>query len=135
METPHIKCASWCWPFKDSLHFLRIHFPPSFETTKPRYTNSCYMNIHFFRFINSFSSFKHYSISLTCSTCFVLLLLKISISSKYTTTNLPKNGFKTSFINLMNVLGALVNLEWNYQPFKNPSFILNVAIHSSPSLI
>jgi hypothetical protein len=118
-----------------AFNFSGFIFNPSFETTKPRYTNSRYMNVHFFRLINSFSSFKRCNIALTCSKCYVLFLLKISISSKYTTMNLPKNGFKTSFIILMNVLGALVNLNDITNHSNSPYFVLNVIIHSSPSLI
>jgi len=57
------------------------------------------------------------------------------MSSKYTTTNLPKNSLKTWFINLIKVLGALVSPEGITRHSYEPYLILNAVFHSSPSLI
>ena len=44
-------------------------------------------------------------------------------------------SFRTSFINLMKVLGAFVKLNGMTSHSYSPSFILNVVFYSSPSLI
>ena len=135
MKYPHIECVSRCWLVENSLHFLRSFFSTSFKMKIPRYTNSHYINVHFLRFMSNFSCSKSCNATLTCSICLNLILVKISMSSKYTTTNLPKNGFKTSFINLMNVFSELVNMNDITNHSNSPCLILNAVFHSSPSLI
>ena len=105
-------------------------FNPSLETTNPKYTSYFCRNVHFFRFISIFSSFNHCNTALICLKCFPLLFLKINMSTRYTTTNLPKNGFTTSFITHMNVLRELVNPNGITNHSNNQSLVLNVfSIH------
>ncbi|CAJ2661906.1 unnamed protein product [Trifolium pratense] len=58
-------------------------------------------------------------------------LLYIRISSKYTTTNLPKISLKTWFISLMKVLGALVSPNDITNHSYKPYFVLKAVFHSS----
>jgi hypothetical protein len=53
----------------------------------------------------------------------------------YTATNLPMKDRKTSFINLMKVLGALINPKGMTIHSYKPNLVLNVVFHSSPSFI
>src|SRR5688572_9175790 len=55
------------------------------------------------------------------------------MSSKYTTTNFPMKARKTSFINLMKVLGALVNTKGMTNHSYKPNLVLKVVFHSSPN--
>jgi len=57
------------------------------------------------------------------------------ISSKYTTTNFPKNSLRTWCMSLMNVLGALVKPKGMTNHSYNPNLVLKEFFHSSPSLI
>ena len=57
------------------------------------------------------------------------------MSSRYTTTNLTKNGFNTLCISLMNVLGSLINPNGITSHSYNSSFVLKIVFHSLPSLI
>ena len=80
------------------------------------------MEDDFFRFINNFSCCNLLITRVKCLKCSFSVLLKINISSRYTITNLPMKYFKTSFINLMKVLGSFVKtnegfFEWFVMPF------------------
>ena len=57
---------------------------------------------------------------------------KVKAILEWTTTNFPKNGFKASFMSLINVLGALVKQNGMTIHSNNPFFVLNVVFHSSP---
>jgi len=57
------------------------------------------------------------------------------MSSKYTTTNFPKNSLRTWCTSLMNVLGALVKPKGMTNHSYNPNLVLIEVFDSSPSLI
>ena len=105
------------------------------EIMNPKYTNSFCMKEHFYRFTSGFSWLKLYKTCRLCDKCSHIVLLKISMSSKYTKITFPQNTFITSFIILMNVLGTLVGPNCTTSHSCNPSFILKVVFHSSPYLI
>jgi hypothetical protein len=67
-----------------------------------------FMNEDFFMFINNFSYCSFCITVAKCFRCPATILLKTSMSYKYTMKNFPMNSLRTSFINLMKVLGAFV---------------------------
>ena len=83
---------------------------------------SVFIKEDFFRFINNFSCCSLHITSVRCLKFSSLVLLKINISSIYTTTNLPMKSFSISLINLIKVLEAFVNTngvlyKWFVIPF------------------
>jgi hypothetical protein len=118
-----------------SLTFSGSIFNSFEEITKPKYMSSFFIKELFFRFFNNFYSCNFSITDVICLKCSPFVLLKISMSSRYTMKNLPMKSFNTSFINLINLLGAFVNPNGMTNHSNNPSFILNVVFHSSPSLI
>jgi hypothetical protein len=118
-----------------ALTFFGSVFNSFEEITKPKYMSSFFIKELFFIF---FSNFFCYNFSITdvrCLKCSPFVLLKISMSSRYTMENFPMKYFTTSFINLINLLSAFVNPNGMTNHSNNPSFVLNVVFHSSPSLI
>jgi hypothetical protein len=105
------------------------------EITKPKYMSSVFIKELFFKFINNFSCCNFLITNVKCFKCSSSVLLKTNISSSYTMENLPMKSFSTSFINLINLLGAFVNPNGMTSHSYKPSFVLNVVFHSSPSLI
>jgi hypothetical protein len=108
----------------------------SFEDiTKPKYMSYVFIKEIFFRFISNFSCCNLLIIDVKWFNCSPYVLMKISMSSRCTMINFPMNYFNTSFINLINVLGAFVNTNGMTNQSNKPSFVLNYVFHSSPSLI
>ena len=93
------------------------------------------IKVIFFRFINNFSCCNFSITDVRCLKCSLFVLLKISMSSIYTMTNLPMKYFNTSFTNLINVLHAFVNPNGMTHHLNKPSFVLNFVFHSCPSLV
>jgi hypothetical protein len=78
-----------------------------------------------------------FSISKTwrrCSKCTATDLLKMSISSKYTTMNLQRNSRSACVVTHINVLAALVRPNGMPNHSYSPSFVLKSVFHSSPGL-
>ena len=67
--------------------------------------------------------------------CSSQLLLKIKMSSKYTTSNELVNGRKMSSISLMKVAKAFVNLKGITNHLKRPSLALKAVFHTSEGSI
>ena len=65
---------------------------------------------------------------LRCLECSSSVLLNTNMSSKYTTTNFLRNGLNTSFISLMNVLGAFEKLNWDDFPLVEPNLGLKYGL-------
>ena len=112
--------------------------PSSTLLLKPQIPNKSTLssrNYTFFIFISNFSFSRVFNTILRCLKGSSLLSLKIKISSRYTITNFPFYSFKTSFINLIKVLGALVSPNGITNHSYNPFLFLNAVFHSSPYLI
>jgi hypothetical protein len=62
--------------------------------------------------------------------CSSQVLLKMRISSRYTTTKELVKGLNTSSINLMKVVGAFVRLEGMTNHLKRPYLYLKVVFHT-----
>jgi hypothetical protein len=58
-------------------------------------------------------------------------MLKMRMSSKYTTTKELVKGLNTSSINLMKVVGAFVKIKGMTSHSKRPSLDLKVVFHTS----
>src|SRR5436190_12603456 len=87
------------------------------------------MKVYFFKFTYNLFFCNTSSTSCKCIKCSSSERLYINMSSKYTTTNFPIKGFSTWFINLMKVLGALLNPNGITSHSYNPSFVLNADFH------
>lgn len=92
-------------------------------------------NSHFCLAANNFSYRRTESTLLRCSVWSDSDELKISISSKYTTTNRPMNGCKAWFIILMKVLGVLERPKGITSHSKSIYLVLKAVLHSSPGRI
>jgi hypothetical protein len=126
--------------FSDSHSLIYLTFYGSIfnsfeEKTKPKYMSSFFIKDIFLKFINNFSCYNFSITDFKCHMCYFFVLLKISMSSRYIIKNFPMKSFNTSFINLINVLGAFFNPNGMTNHSNNHSFVLNFVFHSSPSLI
>ena len=91
--------------------------------------------VHFLRLAYNFSYLNTSKTHLKCSIWSSQVLMYTSMSSKYTTTNLPKNARNTCFIILIKVLGAFVSPKGITNHSYNPYLVWKAVFHSSPSWI
>ena len=103
--------------------------PP--PTMWPKYTKEVFPNSHLDIFRNNYYFLMISKTFLTCLTCSSRDLLNIKISFKYTITNSSRKDLKTSFITLMNVVGALQRPKGITSHSNNPCLILKVVFQIS----
>lgn len=82
MNALDLKDIPWDMPTMISLKNLGSIFKPFLESMKPKYTNSFFIKVNFFKLINNFSCCKIFKTNLRCFRCFSLVLLYTKISSK-----------------------------------------------------
>lgn len=84
----------------------------------------------FFRFPNKRTIWHTNDQCAPCMNCYIL-----ECTSEYTITNLLIKGHKTSFINLMNVLGALVRSKGMTSNSYRQNIVLHAIFVSSPNFM
>ena len=117
----------------DTLEGSIFSSPP--PTMWPKYTKEVFLNSHLYIFINNYSFLKTSNTFLTCLTCSSCDLLNIKISYKQKITNSSRKDPKTSFITLMNVVGALQTLKGITNHSNNPYLVLKQVFQMSSSAI
>ena len=135
MEAPYLKHASWWWPFYYCFHLLWIHLQIIRRDNETQINEFC---LHKRGILQIYQQLLRCSLLITSVRCLKfssLVLLNISISSRYKTINLPMKYFSISFNNLIKVLEAFVKPNGITNHSYKPSFVLKVVFHSSPSLI
>ena len=106
------------------------------EMTSPRYSIRLQWNSHFSRWRNNLCSASISKTLQTACSCFSSVFVKITMSSKYTTT-IPSamRVLKMSFIIVWKVAGLLVIPKNITRGSKRPRLVQKAAFHLSPGLM
>lgn len=118
-----------------ALIFFGSILVPSTPTIIPRQVSSVLKNSHLDGLAQSQFFLNTSNTSRMCFLCSFLVLLQIRMSSRQTQQNRSIYGRKILFINLCQVVGALVNLKGITSNSNRPNFVRKVVRYSSPFLI
>ena len=99
--------------------------------TYPRYTKDGYTNLHYLRFPSSWCFFNVSITCIKCEICSPQVALYTIISSKYTITYESMKGHSISFINIINLVGALRQQNGITNHWYKPCLGLKTIFHVS----